>query len=111
VTYPPSQLTLDGCEVELPLRRPRLTDRQREVLRFVRAVDYVRPWRVGVMMHAGRASGPTKRHPIAVLLTGRPCCRYASSDGFDALRRLERRGLVERRARGQWVATQHVEDW
>lgn len=94
------QLTLDGREVERP-RRPRpLSHRQRELLRYIRQHGVVRPVEIGLLMHAGRPS------PSSVLDR-----RYASSDGWDALRRLERRGLVERQARGQWVALISGEGW
>lgn len=93
-----TQLGLDGRETPYPARSSRpLTQRQREVLAYVRACFPVRPLDVGILMHVGRA---------------RPCryctivdvhCEHASSDGHDALRRLERRGLVERERRGSWV--------
>jgi DNA-binding MarR family transcriptional regulator len=98
------QLTLDGREVQRPTRTVALTARQREVLRFVRTLGDVRPLEIGVLMHVGREQ---------------PCrvcgeyghCRHASSDGFDALRRLEQRGLVYRERRGHWRAVVAVEDW
>lgn len=65
----------------------------------------VRPIEVGSIMHAGRPD------PCDRPLVGRGCCRYASSDGFDALRRLERRGLVERVRRGQWRLRVVDDDW
>jgi hypothetical protein len=56
------QLTLDGREVDHPLRvgQP-LSDRQREILRFVRARGVVRSYEVGAMMHAGRDGGLQSR--------------------------------------------------
>ena len=102
------QLTIDGREVA-SVRPPRpLTERQREVLRFIRQRGLVRPFEVGVMMHAGR------RHPYGFILAkprAKACCQYASSDGYDALRRLERRGLVRREGRGQWVPLISGEGW
>jgi hypothetical protein len=101
-----NQLGLDGHEVPHPVRAPaRLTSRQQEVLVYMRHVECVRPVDVGVLMHAGR-----ERPCRAVSLIG-PCCRYASSDGADALRRLERRGLVYREARGRWRPVVATEDW
>jgi predicted transcriptional regulator of viral defense system len=37
--------------------------------------------------------------------------RHVSSDGADALKRLERRGLVERVSRGHWRAVSVSEAW
>jgi hypothetical protein len=97
------QLTFDGREVDV--RTPRaLTDRQRELLRFIRERGVVRPIEVGKLMHAGR---PTRCYRCEHFVD----CPYVSSDGCDALRRLERRGLVARRARGQWVAVISGEGW
>lgn len=87
------QLGLDGRETEHPITRPRpLSDRQRELLRYMRGRDVVRP------VEIGQKFGSAPR-------------RHASSDGVDALKRLEARGLVERVARGQWRATAIVEVW
>lgn len=97
------QLTLDGREVVVPRLRP-LTDRQRELLRFIRERGVVRPIEVGQIMHAGR---PNRCHRCDHLGS----CPYVSSDGSDALRRLALRGLVARRARGQWVAVISGEGW
>jgi transposase len=99
------QLTLDGREVDHPLRvgQP-LSDRQREILRFVRARGVVRSYEVGAMMHAGR-DGVCKSR--ATFPEGRwhlGCCRHAPSDGCDAMNRLLARGLVERVGRGRWRA-------
>lgn len=98
-----SQLGLDGTEVAHPVRTGHpLTARQRGLLIFIRSQDSVRPLEVGMIMHQGREV------PCVMTLDFRrgrvSCCEYASSDGVDALKRLERRGLVERRARGQWAA-------
>lgn len=105
-----AQLGLDGTEVPYPVRRPTpLTDRQREILAYVRLHGVVRPVEVGRMMHFGR------KHPHGAVLLLPPaplgCCEHASSDGCGALRRLERRGLVRRVARGQWVPERHEEGW
>jgi hypothetical protein len=97
---------LDGRETPLPVRRPTpLSRRQREVLAYVRATYPVRPLDVGRVMHAGR-----ERACLECVAFGRHC-RHASSDGYDALRRLERRGLVVRERRGAWSPTVAVEDW
>lgn len=95
-----TQLGLDGRATPYPLRRPRpLSDRQREVLRFMQTNGDVRPVQIGMLMHAGRST--TRLH----------LDRYASSDGSDALRRLAKRGLVERVHRGVWRVIEHEEDW
>jgi hypothetical protein len=101
-----NQLGLDGREVPHPVRAPaRLTPRQQEVLIYMRHAGCVRPVDVGMLMHAGR-----ERPCLTVALIG-SCCRHASSDGCDALRRLERRGLVYREARGRWRVVVAIEDW
>ena len=92
-----TQLGFDGTEVEHPVPAPRpLSQRQREVLVYVRACFPVRPLDVGVLMHAGR------EHACLICAAGGHC-EHASSDGADALGRLAARGLVTREARGAWV--------
>jgi hypothetical protein len=94
-----AQLALDGSETTHPVRRPRrLTERQRELVAYMRQSGVVCPREIGVLMHAGRTSIASK-------------LRYASSDGYDALRRLERRGLVKRLKRGRWQLIEHDERW
>jgi hypothetical protein len=93
----PPQLTLDGREVDRPVLPRPLTDRQREIMRFARSREFVRPIEVGRIMHMAR--------------DGAPKPAYFASDGSDALRRLARRGLVERVRRGRWVATTSDEGW
>jgi transposase len=97
------QLTLDGREVDHPVRigNP-LSERQREILRFVRARGVVRTYEVGTMMHAGREGAC--RHPFPEGRWHLGCCPYAPSDGCDAMNRLLARGLVERVGRGRWRA-------
>lgn len=87
-----SQLGLDGTEVAhpVPASRP-LTQRQRDVVGYVRAFGLVRPVHVGVFL-------------------GRPP-RFAAANGWDMLHRLERRGLVQRRSRGLWELNTRTEDW
>jgi hypothetical protein len=94
-----TQLGLDGAETPYPTRMPRpLSERQRELVAWMRAVGDVRPLDVGQLMHAGRTT------PLRL-----GAARHVSSDGVDALRRLERRGLVERVARGRWRVVEHDE--
>jgi hypothetical protein len=95
-----SQLGLDGHETTHPVRAPRpLTARQRELVAYMRGHVYVRPIDVGRLMRGGRVS-PTRDNN-----------RHVSSDGVDALRRLQRRGLVERVERGRWMLVEHDEAW
>jgi hypothetical protein len=75
------QLLLDGGEVAHPMRVRHLTERQRELLRFMR-------W-------AGRHGSPIVTYEARML--------YADPHG--ALRRLEALGLVCRAGRGCWKAT------
>jgi hypothetical protein len=75
-----SQLGLDGTETMLPLRLGRpLTERQRELVAYMRAHGVVSPTELGVLMHQGRET------PCVVLLDFRRmrvgCCEHASSDG------------------------------
>lgn len=101
------QLGLDGTEVVHPVRRQRrLTDAQRQVIRFMRHHGDVRPVEIGRVMHVQRG-----RHAIGTSLIEGACCQYASSDGADALRRLADRGLVYRVRRGCWRLVTHQEGW
>lgn len=93
------QLTFDGRDVEHPPRVRALTQRQREILGYVRAVGEVRPLDIGRMMRLGRETPERRGHE-----------RHVSSDGVDALQRLERRGLVYRAARGRWSPVVERED-
>jgi hypothetical protein len=93
------QLGLDGRETAHPVTHPQpLTERQRELVRYIRLHGVVRPIEIGRLMHDGRPTPP------------RGAERHASSDGVDALKRLEARGLVERVKRGKWRA-RIVEGW
>lgn len=92
------QLALDGREVPYPQRVYPLTSRQRQVLLYMRQRRDVRPVDVGRLMHASRDVEPCAYTPFQP----GACCEYAASDGWDALHRLEKRGLVERVGRGQW---------
>ena len=86
-----TQLGLDGRETAHPMPKPRpLSERQRDVLRYMRRHELVRPRDVGLVMSAGRE-------------------RWASNDGYSALKRLERRGLVEHVERGKWRARSFAE--
>lgn len=99
------QLALDGAEVTSAPRARGLTDRQRDVLRFVRVHGVITATQAGRIMHASRDVGICKGVQV-----GR-CCGYASTDGSAALQRLARRGLVVRTRRGVYVARVHDEQW
>jgi DNA-directed RNA polymerase specialized sigma24 family protein len=107
---PEMQLTLDGREIEHPVvHSTPLTDKQRLVLAYVRQRDEVRPWEIGKLMHAGRETGcPARSEHVSSRHLA--CCAHGSADGNDALRRLERRGLVERLGWGRWRATDADEE-
>jgi hypothetical protein len=108
----PRQLTIDGREEAHPPRLAGLTERQREVLRFIRGRSEVRPIEVGLVLHAGRER-PCRQAQQAPGHSPRSgaCCAYTSSDGSAALRRLAARGLVERVAHGRWRAIWQSEHW
>lgn len=93
----PMQLTIDGREVPMSGLRPApLTVAQREILRAMRTTGTIRPLNAGRIMHAHR------EHGCWYCSTG--VCKHASSDGWSALRRLERRGLVKHPDRGRWLS-------
>ena len=86
------QLTTDGREVPLRLvnrQAPRLTPAQRDIVTIM-LIEHgtIRCRTAGMIMHEHRG-----HH--------RP--RYYSSDGWSALRRLEKRGLVHHPKRGVWA--------
>lgn len=90
-----SQLSFDGTEISasavLPARTssPELTPTQRGVLEHLRAEGSITPKDAGLILYANQ--GTPWRAP------------YASSDGFEVLRRLALRGLVHKEGRGRWV--------
>lgn len=103
------QLTLDGREVEhITVGRPGapLTGLQREILRELAARGEITTVAAGTLVHRARRAqgghcgigGRDGRY------SGAGCCAYAAADGLEALKRLERRGLVAHPQRGRWVA-------
>jgi len=96
-----SQLTLDGREVPAEGLRTRkgqhpLTAPQRAVLAYLRDHDSIRCVDAGVILY--EFTEPTER--------AREMRRkYASADGLELLKRLEKRGLVRRKSRGVWVSS------
>lgn len=101
------QLTLDGEPepYEQVAARARnvsaLTGLQREILTRIRLEGPIRAVEAGVMQHVargrrcsggGKGYGPTK---VA-------CCKYAATDGLEAMKRLRDRGLVRQRKDKTW---------
>lgn len=96
------QLTLDGREVDLTKAPRPLNESQREILRVARSAGAIRPVNAGRIVHAHRTGPPAELHAVRPS-TRSACCRFASSDGWDALQRLRKRGLVRNPSRGLWV--------
>lgn len=100
------QLTFDGREVDLARQsivRP-LNECQREILRVLRSAGSIRPVNAGFIVHAHRVGEHAEKHAARPRPSpSHGCCHFASSDGWLALRRLERRGLVRNPSRGLWV--------
>lgn len=72
---------------------------QREVLRLAARPEGVRPVEAGEIVHAARRQPCTaKRYHEALKTSTDRCCRFAASDGWDLLKRLEARGLIEQPA-------------
>jgi hypothetical protein len=94
------QLTVDGGEEQVstaaPSRHASFSHAQREILRLLAERTHVTSTEAGRIVHLHRE--PACRH----CREGR--CPWAASDGGDALKRLQARGLVRRVARGLWTA-------
>lgn len=91
------QITIDGREVAYPPPRPvTLTDAQRAILGAARAAGEITTRFAGEVMHGAR--GWCREDEGG----SRSCCRASTRDGYRALARLERRGLVTHVARGRW---------
>lgn len=83
-----------------------LSDLQRDLLRCIRLNGPMRAVEAGVMVHAARnalrgghrcGTGARGRGP-----TKNACCKYAASDGLEAMKRLRQRGLVRQRDDRAW---------
>lgn len=99
------QLTLDGQRKEYPLVSvPWLTEMQRAILFYVRTRESVRSYEIGMLYHRARPSGCVGGGK------GKACCDWAAPDGWRAMSRLERRGLVVHIGRGRWQATMPPEE-
>lgn len=94
---PEPQLTLDGTEVMLPAEprsHTRYTPAQRVILRLIAEGDTITSSEAGRIVHALRTP-PCQR-------CKEDRCAFIASDGRDALKRLQDRGLLRRRLAGVW---------
>ncbi|HZV74643.1 MAG TPA: hypothetical protein VFF79_13070 [Conexibacter sp.] len=97
------QLAIDGSEVPMARVRPaRVTPAQREILRALRMLGELRSWQAGRILHAHREHGCRQQESASHRGGAETCCGYCSSDGGAAMKRLARRGVVERVERGRW---------
>lgn len=95
-----TQLTVDGREIPLLpdgriATRLRLGPNQREVMRRLGLHGSIRAVQAGRIIHQGRGHCGCGRKDRAGRYHGEGCCAYASTDGSDLLRRLEKAGLVQ----------------
>ena len=91
------QLAIDGSEVPVQLATKvgrRLTPAQREIMHRLDTDGTIRPVTAGMIVLLLNETRPG-------MLERRR--QHASSDGAAALKRLAKRGLVERQARGKWT--------
>lgn len=91
------QMTLDGSVPEVASVTPHapFTPAQRDIMRLIADFGSVTSTQAGVIQHMHRS-------PPCRYCSPRQHCQYASSDGLDAMKRLMRRGLVERVRDGLW---------
>lgn len=89
----PTQLTFDGGEVAVGSTSP-LSPVQREIVALMRNYGVITSTAAGRIVHAHREDGCQGCRMDR--------CKYAASDGGDALRRLQERGMVRKVARGSW---------
>lgn len=109
-----SQLGLLGGETPLdqvPSTRSRpLGAHQKEILRYARQHDGIRPVEAGRILHAERPGHHVTHSAAAGRWKGTEraigCCPWASSDGYEALKRLRDRGYIAKGEDGRWRATQ-----
>jgi hypothetical protein len=106
------QLAFDGSEVSIPESHASWhpTPAQRAVLGLAKRPEGVTTLQAGVALHALRRSAGTGSCGVGAKTYGpkprsKGCCLYASSDGYDCLKRLWKRGVVEQRTfRGPYFA-------
>lgn len=82
-----------------------LTGVQREILTAIRASGPMRAVEAGVLIHRARnialnrrCHGGAKGHGPTKLA----CCHYAATDGYEAMKRLFKRGLVTQQEDKRW---------
>jgi len=95
------QLTIDGGEELVEHRasgRAPLSAAQFDILRMLAEHDVITSTDAGRIVHANR------NPPCERCRRGR--CGFTSTDGSEALRRLQARGLVRKIAAGLWTARQ-----
>lgn len=102
------QLTLDGREVQHPAptgTRPPIGQAQRDVLRHLGLFGSITSTQAGVIVHGlrGNCGSGTKDDAAQSQYAGTGCCRYASTDGTEVMKRLKKRGYVEKHF-GLWFA-------
>lgn len=103
------QLNLDGGEDAGPPRVAPLNGTQQLILGIIREQGGIRSVQAGVLVHESRGTRCCMAGAGADRFKGTPramaCCAYASSDGLEALKRLEARGLIKRGKKiGMWKA-------
>lgn len=129
MTEPVIQLPLDGIPAPVVTdhnhssgvgaRRP-FSPAQLAIMQHIDKHGSIRTVEAGVIIHRER-DGKTRfaRHvannnTISVLANGTwrhrtrngiGCCRFASTDGLEAMKRLAKRGIVQRAGRGVWIRT------
>lgn len=102
-----NQLTLAGFPAtprQARSSQAQLSGAQRAILARLRESGSIRAVEAGTIVHAYRPGIACEKGG-----QGAGCCCYASTDGSDALKRLQRRGLVERVERGAWNITEAAE--
>jgi hypothetical protein len=97
-----AQLTIDGREIVLlpDGRLPgmmHLGPRQREVMRHLGLRSSIRAVQAGVIIHSqrGHCGHGVRDEMKRSAYRGEGCCRYASTDGSQLLKALEKAQLVE----------------
>lgn len=116
------QITFSGELIPVDeLNPPRfvggLTVLQRAILNHIDKHESIRPVEAGVIIHEGRGNGckggtaiqwaesSAKQRTIRVEKNRISCCKWASTDGVMALRRLQNRGIVQRINKGVYKRT------
>lgn len=95
-----AQLDIYGGEtahVEVGRAAAPFTLCQREILRMIQNFGSITSSQAGRIVHAHRAGGCRRCAAVDVR------CKWAASDGCDAMKRLMARGIVRRHHRGVWV--------